>query len=141
MSIYPSPLEAKIPKYTQNISPPPPHSLVIPLNLSVVTPYAYDYRQLSENYTFMQARIMPPPNSKIHLPHLTLDEVSNSIVERSRTNLAAAICARLLSFFMSFCLLPVRCASSTISVPNWLKALTNSVKLVTPSSLPRLLTT
>lgn len=69
---------------------------------------------------------------------LTLDEVSNSIVDRSSTCRAAAIWDRRRSSFRSFCRSPVRCASSTISVPKWLNALTNSVKLLTPSKRPRL---
>lgn len=69
---------------------------------------------------------------------ITLDEVSSSMVDRSSTCRAAAIWDRRRSSFRSFCRSPVRCASSTISVPKWLKALTNSVKLLTPSNRPRL---
>jgi len=69
---------------------------------------------------------------------LTLDEVSSSMVDRSSTCRAAAIWDRRRSSFRSFCRSPVRCASSTISVPKWLNALTNSVKLLTPSKRPRL---
>lgn len=68
----------------------------------------------------------------------TLLDVSNIIVDLSSTCLAAAICALLLSSLRSFCLSPVRCASSTISAPNWLKAFTNSVKLFTDSKRSRL---
>ena len=46
---------------------------------------------------------------------------------------AALIWARRLSSFKSFWRSPVTWAKSTISLPNWLKALTNSVKLFTPS--------
>lgn len=69
---------------------------------------------------------------------LTLDEVNSSMVDRSSTCRAAAIWDRRRSSFRSFCRSPVKWASSTISVPKWLKALTNSVKLLTPSKRPRL---
>lgn len=69
---------------------------------------------------------------------LTLDEVNSSMVDRSSTCLAAAIWDLRRSSFRSFCRSPVKWASSTISVPKWLKALTNSVKLLTPSNRPKL---
>jgi len=75
---------------------------------------------------------------RIRFGVLTLDEVNSSMVDRSSTCRAAAIWDRRRSSFRSFCRSPVKWASSTISVPKWLKALTNSVKLLTPSSRPRL---
>jgi hypothetical protein len=65
-------------------------------------------------------------------------EVSSIIVDLSRTCRAAAIWALRRSSFRSFCLSPVRWASSTISAPNWLNAFTNSVKLFTDSNRSRL---
>ena len=71
----------------------------------------------------------------------TLAEVRSIMVERSRTRRAAPIWALRRSSFKSTCLSAVTWASSTISVPNWQKALTNSVKFVTDSSLVIVFTT
>lgn len=74
-------------------------------------------------------------------PSLTLEAVSSISVDRSRMVRAALIWARRRSSFRSFCRSPVTCARSTISLPNWLNAFTNSVKLLTPSSLVNVLDT
>lgn len=49
----------------------------------------------------------PLPNPKGNMLSITFDEVSNIIVDRSNTNLAADIWARLLSSFRSLCLSPI----------------------------------
>lgn len=71
---------------------------------------------------------------KIEIRLLTLEAVRSMSVDRSRMVRAALICARRRSSLRSFCLSPVTRAKSTISLPNWLNAFTNSVKLLTPSS-------
>lgn len=67
----------------------------------------------------------------------TLDEVSSISVDLSKTFLAAATCALLLSSRRSALRSAVSLASSTIPPPNSVKALTNSAKLDTDSNRSR----
>ena len=88
-------------------------------------------------YLCCRRRLFAASKTSRRLKRQTFEEVSSIMVDLSSTCLAAAICARLRSSFRSPWRSPVRCASSTISAPNCEKALTNSVKLLTPSSRPK----
>jgi len=57
----------------------------------------------------------------------TLLDVSSSMVYLSNICLATAVCAARFSLLRSCCRSPEPCASSTISPPNCVKILTNSL--------------
>lgn len=65
---------------------------------------------------------------------ITFEEVSSISVDRSRTFLAAATCALLLSSRRSARLSAVSLASSTMPPPNSVNARTNSAKFDTDSN-------